>query len=235
MSEQRPAPAGAQRPALVPPPRWSRWIGSFLAHVLWRTEVIGAERVPAQGPVVLVANHTGLPDGPVLFGVAPRPSHILVKEEMFVGPVGWVLRRSGQIPVNREDGGRAALAAGRDVLRRGGVVAVFPEGARGRGDAASARAGAAWLAVNGSAAIVPVAVLGTRRTGESVNAVPPPRRRLVVEFGPAFTVERPAGTSGRDAIAHANALVRTALAAVVADAVERSGVALPEDDPQRTR
>lgn len=232
MSDQA-ATGRAARAALVAPPRWSRAIGAFLAHVLWRTEVVGAEHVPVDGPVVLVANHTGLPDGPVLFGVAPRPAHVLVKEEMFVGPVGWLLRRSGQIPVNRGDGGRAALAAGRDVLRAGGVVAVFPEGARGRGDVASARAGAAWLAVNGGATIVPVAVLGTRRTGQSVNAVPAPRRRLVVEFGPAFTVERPAGTSGRAVIAHANEQVRTALSDVIAGAVARSGVQLPLDDPQR--
>ncbi|MBE9928145.1 1-acyl-sn-glycerol-3-phosphate acyltransferase, partial [Cellulosimicrobium cellulans] len=102
-----PSPAG---------PAWSRWVGRFLARVVWATEVVGAEHVPAHGPVVLAANHTGVVDGPLVLGVAPRPLHVLVKEEMFSGPVGWVLRAAGQIPVDRT-GGRPALAAGLGVLR----------------------------------------------------------------------------------------------------------------------
>lgn len=80
-----PSPAG---------PAWSRWVGRFLARVVWSTRVLGTENVPTEGPVVLAANHTGVVDGPIVLGVAPRPLHVLVKEEMFVGPVGWVLRLS---------------------------------------------------------------------------------------------------------------------------------------------
>ncbi|WP_231495905.1 1-acyl-sn-glycerol-3-phosphate acyltransferase [Cellulomonas sp. HZM] len=201
---------------------------------MWDTRVVGAEHVPDDGPVLLAANHTGLLDGPILLGVAPRGAHILVKEQMFVGPVGWVLRAAGQVPVDR-DGGRAALTTGLGVLRRGDVVGIFPEGNRGRGDAAGARAGIAWLALNGGAPVVPVAVLGTRRTGESVNHLPGLRRRLHVEFGPPVTVERAPGRTGREALADANETVRAALTAVVARAVASSGIELPTDDPLRER
>ncbi|MBD8077743.1 1-acyl-sn-glycerol-3-phosphate acyltransferase [Cellulosimicrobium arenosum] len=215
-------------------PRWSRWVGRFLARVVWATRVEGTEHVPDDGPVVLAANHTGVVDGPIVLGVAPRPLHVLVKEEMFVGPVGWVLRAAGQIPVDR-DGGRRALAAARAVLRRGDAVGVFPEGNRGRGDATSARAGVAWLALNGGARVVPVAVLGTRRTGEGVNHVPGLRRRLVVRFGPPLDVQRAPGASGKQALEDANERIRHALAVLVADTVADSGVALPLDDPNRER
>lgn len=220
-----PSPAG---------PAWSRWLGRAFSHVLWATEVVGAQNVPRTGPVLLAANHTGLIDGPVLAGASPRPAHIMVKEEMFTGPVGLVLRAAGQIPVDR-DGGRTALTLAQAVLRRGGVVGIFPEGNRGRGDAASARAGIAWLALNAPAPVVPVAVLGTRRTGESVGQVPRLRRRLVVEFGPPVVVERAPGTSGRAALVEANEAVRVALSDVVARAVARSGLELPTDDPNRER
>ncbi|MDM7831110.1 lysophospholipid acyltransferase family protein [Cellulomonas edaphi] len=215
-------------------PRWSRWIGRFLARVVWNTEVVGREHVPASGPVLLAANHTGIVDGPILLGVAPRPAHVLVKEEMFVGPVGWVLRRAGQISVDR-DGGRAALSAALGVLRRGGVVGIFPEGNRGRGDASNARAGIAWLALNGHAPVVPVAVLGTRRTGESVNRLPGLRRRLTVEFGAPIVVERTGAATGREALVTANDAIRTALADLVTHASRRSGLALPTDEPLRER
>jgi 1-acyl-sn-glycerol-3-phosphate acyltransferase len=218
-----PSPAG---------PAWARWVGRFLARVVWATRVEGAGNVPAHGPVVLAANHTGVVDGPVVLGVAPRPLHVLVKEEMFSGPVGAVLHAAGQIPVDR-DGGRRALAAALAVLRRGGAVGVFPEGNRGRGDATSARAGVAWLALHAGAQVVPVAVLGTRRTGEGVNHVPGPRRRLVVRFGEPIVVERAPGTSGKQALEAANERIRTALAQLVADTVASTGVALPLDAPRR--
>ncbi len=225
MSTDGPSPRG---------PRWSRWIGRFLARVVWNTEVVGASHVPQDGPVLLAANHTGIVDGPILHGVAPRPSHVLVKEEMFWGPVGTVLRAAGQIPVDRE-GGRTALTSALAVLRRGGLVGVFPEGNRGRGDATSARAGIAWLALNGHAVVVPVAVLGTRRTGESVNHVPGLRRRLAIEFGQPLVIERAPGTSGKVALVEANEAIRVALAELVDSAVARTGLVLPTDDPNRER
>src|SRR5690606_17606905 len=104
------SPAGAaERPGTptVPGtwgPRWSRRVGWFLAHVVWRTRVIGAENVPADGPVLLAANHLGVIDGPLVHGAAPRGTHILVKHEMFRGPLGLVLRAAGQIPVDRSNG-----------------------------------------------------------------------------------------------------------------------------------
>lgn len=215
-------------------PRWARWIGRFLARVVWNTEVTAAHLVPADGPVLFAANHTGIVDGPILLGVSPRPSHMLVKSEMFWGPVGSVLRAAGQIPVEH-DGGRSALSNALVVLKRGGVVGVFPEGNRGKGDAASARAGIAWLALNGHAPVVPVAVLGTRRTGESVGHVPGLRRRLAIEFGEPLVLERGAGMSGRAALEGANESIRAALAELVDRASARSGLALPTDDPNRER
>ncbi|MBO3085693.1 lysophospholipid acyltransferase family protein [Cellulomonas fengjieae] len=215
-------------------PRWARWVGRFLAKGVWDTEVVAAHLVPAEGPVLLAANHTGLVDGPVLLGVSPRPSHMLVKSEMFWGPVGSVLRASGQIAVER-DGGRSALTSALAVLKRGGVVGVFPEGNRGKGDAANARAGITWLALNAKAPVVPVAVLGTRRTGESVGHVPGLRRRLAIEFGEPLTIERTPGMSGRGALQEANEAIRVALADLVDRAQARTGIALPTDDPNRER
>lgn len=223
-----------RRPAAVPVvpgpagPRWSVHLGRFLAHVVWDTRVLGAENVPRTGAVIIAANHIGVVDGPVVHGAVPRGTHILVKDEMFTGPVGMVLRAAGQIPVDRT-GGRPALAAALGVLRRGGAVGIFPEGVRGRGDASSSRAGVAWLAVNSGAPVVPAAVLGTRRTGESVGRVPGPRRRLVVAFGEPVLLGREPGTSGRQAVADANELLRVRLAEHVEEVSARTGIPLPED------
>ena len=228
------APAGAG--ASLPPAalsecgaRWGRRIGRLLAFGVWRARVIGADHVPTSGPVLFAANHTGVVDGPVLAGATPRPVHVLVKQEAFTGVVGWFLTSLGQIPVDRT-GGRTALTTALSVLRRGGVVGIFPEGNRGRGDASSAHAGIAWLALNGGAPVVPVAVLGTRRTGESVGHVPGFRRRLVIEFGEPLTLVREPGTSGRVALSEANEAIRVALSGLVTVAAARAGLPLPNDE-----
>lgn len=213
-------------------PAWGRRVGQLLAHVVWDTHVTGAERVPRTGPVVLAANHVTLLDGPLLVGASPRPLHVLVKAEMFRGPVGLVLRGAGQIPVDRTMG-RPALQSALGVLRRGDAVGIFPEGTRGRGTVEQVRAGAAWLAVHGGAPVVPVAILGTRRTGESHRGLPGLRRDLHVEFGDPVHVAGE-GLSRREAIDRAAAAVRDALAALVVSAQERTGVSLPADDPRST-
>lgn len=209
-------------------PGWARAIGRVLAHGVWDTRVVGAERVPATGPVLFAANHTSVVDGPILEGVTPRRVHILVKEEMFTGPVGVVLRGARQIPVDRA-GGRSALTTALGVLQAGGAVGVFPEGNRGRGDASSARAGIAWLAVNGHAPVVPVAILGTRRTGESVGHVPGLRRRVHVELGEPVRLEPVEGQSRRAAVVAATETIRLALSALVTEASGRARITLPTD------
>ena len=211
-------------------PRWSRAVGRFFAYVVWNTRTVGAELVPPDGAVIIASNHLALVDGPLVHGVAPRITHMLVKEELYRWPLSWLLLAAGQIPVDRRNG-RPALAAALAVLRRGGAIGIFPEGNRGRGDASTARAGTAWLAVYSGAPVVPVAVLGTRRTGESVNGLPGLRRRLHVEFGEPVALDLK-GLTGRDAVGRAHELLRVALQAHVLAVAERAGFALPADRPE---
>src|SRR5690625_4998407 len=144
-------------------PRWGRWIGRFMARIIWDTNVAGKERLPKNGPVVLVANHIGVLDGPLLVGILPRPSHFLVKEEMFVGPLGWILKKAGQISVDRGSG-RGALQAALAVLKRGGVVGVVPGGVGGRGMGCQARGGAGWVGGEGRGAVGRGVSVGHRRS-----------------------------------------------------------------------
>ena len=224
MSPGRPQGPGTAGPA------WSRWVTRFLARVVWDTQVLGAQNVPRTGAVLLAANHLAMLDGPIVHGAAPRGTHVIVKHELFAGPLGVILRLAGQIPVDRSSG-RAALVASLGVLRRGGAVVIFPEGGRGRGDAASSRAGVAWLAVSSGATVVPVAILGTRRTGESVRRVPGLRRRLVVAFGEPVALDLPAGVPGRAAVTLTNDVLQIALAEHVRAVSASTGVPLPIDSP----
>lgn len=114
--------------------RIGRPIGKIIFSTLYRGRALHSARVPRTGPVILVANHAAFLDGPLVFGLAPRPVSFLVKQEAFSGFWGWTIRNVGQTPVDRSVGDRAALASSSAVLETGGAVGIFPEGNRGDGE-----------------------------------------------------------------------------------------------------
>ncbi len=222
MSEVTTAPAkrGAGLPAGTSPALHSaaRWLGSWLFDVFLRVRVHNGVNVPGDGPVVLVANHSAFVDGPLLFGVTGtlgRRPVFLVKSEMFAGPVGWGLRRIGQIPVNRGVPDRAALTAAQEVLRGGGLVGVFPEGTRSTADMRTANHGAAWLARATGAAVLPAVVRGTRRPADRTRRRWRPRVDVLV--GRPFA---PEPAKGRAGLAAATEQVRTALLGLIGEVDE---------------
>ncbi|OMH37208.1 glycerol acyltransferase [Tersicoccus sp. Bi-70] len=203
-------------------------MGRFLDHALYATDVVGASTVPADGPIIFAANHMSALDGPVLVGAAPRYMNVLVKKEMFTGFLGRVLHYSGQLPVNRA-GDRRALQTAKAVLEAGRCVGILPEGTRGGGDVAAISGGVAWLALATGAPVVPVAVLGTRQTGERTSHIPRLRRRFTVDFGTPVAIVAERGLTGRARMEAATETIRAALATHVAEAVAASGMTLPLD------
>jgi 1-acyl-sn-glycerol-3-phosphate acyltransferase len=197
----------------LPPGSWprlhdlARWVGTWLFTPVYRVRLHHGERIPATGPVVLVANHSAFVDGPLLFGLIGRRAVFLVKQEMFDGPLGWALPRIGQLAVRRGEPDRRPLMAAVGVLRAGGLVAVFPEGTRGDGDVAAAQHGAAWLARTSGAAVLPVVVRGTRRAGRRRF-----RPRVDVLVGEPLGI---AAGGGRAGLTAATETVRAALAGMV--------------------
>ncbi|WP_055689390.1 lysophospholipid acyltransferase family protein, partial [Streptomyces prasinus] len=156
-----------------------RRIGVGLMYGFWKPRVLGAWRVPASGPVLLAVNHSHNIDGPMVMGVSPRPTHFLIKQEAFIGPLDPFLTGIGQVKVDRNTTDRTAVSRALGVLQQGGVLGIFPEGTRGEGDFASLRAGLAYFALRGGAPIVPVAVLGSSgRGGRLIKALPPLRSRV---------------------------------------------------------
>lgn len=206
---------------------FARWLGTWIFRAPFRLRIAGQERVPSYGPVVLVANHSSMIDGPILFGALGRRSVFLIKHEMFRGPGGWGLRRIGQLPVRRGEPDRTPLLTAVRILRSGGLVGVFPEGTRGSGDVSSAEHGAAWLARSTGARILPVACRGTRR-GEGRRRFRP---KIDVLFGRPFAL--PSGR-GRAALAAGTELIKSELSGLVAelDSLRASGRAVP-DEPRR--
>ncbi|MER7079120.1 lysophospholipid acyltransferase family protein [Saccharopolyspora kobensis] len=208
--------------------RFGRWISRRIVRLPFRVRVHRADRVPRTGPLVMVANHSSLLDGPLLLGMLPRPAVFLIKQEMFKGALGWFLRRIGQIGVRRGEADRTPLLTAVRVLKAGGLVGVFPEGTRGSGDVENAQHGAAWLARASGAQVLPVAVRGTRRPeGRGRRLLP----RIDVLFGEPIAL--PAG-KGRTGLVVATEAVRTELVELIAE-LDRLVADHREDDVRGKR
>ncbi|MBD2758778.1 1-acyl-sn-glycerol-3-phosphate acyltransferase [Yimella sp. cx-573] len=213
---------------------WSdrgRRIGNRLVKTGYRAKALHPERVPVTGPVIIVSNHTGFLDGPVVFCLAPRTVHFLVKKSYFKSVWGKVLTGVGQIPIEQRTGDREALAAAKSLLAQGYAVGMFPEGTRGSGTVETAHQGAAWLALQTGAQIIPTATLGTRGTGSGRESWPKPGARLRVVFGEAFALPDYTGVPGRQKLALATEEIRERLARQVSAAVVETGLVLPSDAP----
>lgn len=189
-----------------------RRIGIALSHLMYRMTVRGEQHMPASGPLVVVSNHTTFADGPMLFGRLPRRISFLVKAEVLVGPLGWLLRTVGQYAIDRAAPQREVLLAALAQLKEGGVIGIFPEGQRTDGSVSEVFRGAGWLAARAGATVVPVALRGTARpAGRRMKRFRP---RVHVLVGRAFTVPRGAGRTAIDA---ATADIQKHLARLVAD------------------
>lgn len=189
------------------------------------------ERFPASGPVVVVANHIGFVDGPLMAIMSRRPVHALTKREMFHGVMGHFLTASGQVPVWRYQVDPAAVKATLRILRDGGCVGIFPEGTRGAGEVNRVEAGAAYFAMATGAQVLPLAFLGTRVPGGSLNSIPPSGTTMAMSYGEPMSVAPqpwPRRTSDVRALSEE---IRSRLLATLREAEAATGMHLPGPVP----
>lgn len=142
------------------------WIVGPFLKLFNRVEVSGLERIPAQGPAVIIGNHISLWDPIYLYCLIRRRTYFMAKAELFDIPViGFLLRRINVFPVKRNSLDRQALKKAAQVLEQGDLLVIFPEGSRSRsGELQPFKQGAALFAHRAEAAVVPVLFENTTKT-----------------------------------------------------------------------
>lgn len=142
------------------------WARMILATCRIRVRVSGAENVREGTPYVFCANHQSHMDTPIVLAALPFQFRFTPKKQLFRYPfLGWHLRRSGHVPIDRENPHAAikSLHAAAETIRKGTPVLVFPEGGTSRDGAIKPfKGGGFLLASKAEAQIVPVTIRGSR-------------------------------------------------------------------------
>jgi len=143
--------------------------------------------LPKHGPALVVANHVSGLDPLLMIASAHRPLHFIIAREQYQRfGLKWLLRAVGCIPVDRGANPHRALAAARQALARGEVVALFPQGRIHLDHEGTARLkpGIVHLAKLSGAPVFPLRIDGVRGEGHTVSAVFRRSRVRIMVFPP---------------------------------------------------
>lgn len=165
---------------------------SLFFRLVYRVRWAGRDLIPRRGPIIFAANHQSHYD-PLLIGwqVADRPFLSVAQAGLFsFGPLAWLMRQVGAIPLKRGRGDVSAVRAAIAQLRAGGCVLIFPEGGRTRdGVMAPFHRGVLVLVQRTKAVVVPVAVDGTYDIWPIGRRFPRLRGRIGVQAGRPIAAE----------------------------------------------
>lgn len=139
------------------------FVVKFGTRILCRIDAPDIYKVPARGPLIVIANHTGQLEVAVFFGqLQPRPMTGWAKMESWDNAfLNWLFNLWGLIPVRRGEGDTSALRKAIKVLEDGYIFGIAPEGTRNKtGRLKRAHPGAVTLAIHSGAPILPLAHWG---------------------------------------------------------------------------
>ena len=178
-------------------------IGPYVKAV-YRAWVRGAEHVPTSGPVIIASNHLSVLDSVFMPLEVDRQVTFLAKSEYFTGRslkgriVAWFMRGIGQIPIDRSGGkaSEASLNTALQVLARGDVLGIYPEGTRSPdGKLYRGRTGVARMILEGNVPVVPVAMIDTEKV-MPIGTKIPKVQRIGIVIGEPLDFSRFAGLEG---------------------------------------
>lgn len=155
----------------------SKTILKPIFFLVYRPVIIGRENIPKAGSIVLAGNHTNWKDPLLLISVVNRPIHFLAKIELFKGLTGAIVKLMGCIPVDRKIHDKNALTSAVEVLNKGEVIGIFPEGTinRTKDIVMPFKIGAVKMAKETKSVIVPFVITSKYNVGFR-------KRHIQIEF-----------------------------------------------------
>ncbi|SEQ46344.1 1-acyl-sn-glycerol-3-phosphate acyltransferase [Streptomyces sp. yr375] len=195
--------------------------------VTFRPWVEGLEHIPAEGPAILASNHLSFSDSFFLPAILDRKVTFIAKAEYFTTPgvkgrlTAAFFKGVGQLPVDRSGArgaGEAAIKSGIDVLERGELFGIYPEGTRSpdgrlyRGKPG----GLARVALATGAPVIPVAMIDTEK-------IQPPGQVMPKLMRPGIRIGKPLDFSRYQGMDHDRFVLRAVTDEVMYEIMKLSG------------
>ena len=162
-----------------------------LVFTFWlRYRARGIEKVPQSGGALFLINHQSFLD-PLLVGLPlQRPVSYLARDTLFPVPfVGWVLRNTYVMPINRDSASTASIREAVKRMSHGFLVGIFPEGTRtADGSVGEFKPGFVSLIRRGKVPVYPIGIAGAHEAFPRKQFFLLPRKVYVV-FGDPFSSE----------------------------------------------
>ncbi|SHG51358.1 MFS transporter [Massilia sp. CF038] len=143
-----------------------RFLAWMLIHTIHRVKTVDVDRIPDEGPAVLVCNHVSYVDALVIGAASPRPIRFVMDHRIFKTPfMGWIFRTARAIPIAsaKEDQWtmEKAYIEIAKALHEGELVCIFPEGKlTSTGEMNEFRGGVAKILERSKVPVIPMALRG---------------------------------------------------------------------------
>jgi 1-acyl-sn-glycerol-3-phosphate acyltransferase len=196
-------------------------------RLAFRPWVEGIEHIPKDGPAILASNHLSFSDSFFLPAMLDRKVTFIAKAEYFTSPgvrgklTAAFFKGVGQLPVDRSGArgaGEAAIRSGLEVLARGELFGIYPEGTRSpdgrlyRGKPG----GLARVALGSGAPVIPVAMIDTEK-------IQPPGKLVPKLMRPGIRIGRPLDFSRYHGMEHDRFILRSVTDEVMYEIMKLSG------------
>lgn len=158
-----------------------RPIITFLCTIIFTPKIVGKDKIPKKGKIILAGNHTSIFDCALLISSTKRHIHFLAKKELWNGPKKIIFANMGLIPVDRKNKDHNALVSAEEYLNNDTVIGIFPEGTRNKTKEflLPFKFGAVSMAQKTNASIVPFGIVGDYKFRS---------KNLTIIYGKAFKI-----------------------------------------------
>ena len=155
-----------------------------LFRIWYNPKIIGKEKIPKKGSIIIVCNHKHVLDQCPIIMSTKRVLHYMAKKEYFDGKLKWFFKLVGCIPVDRSIHDNSAKEKALEVLNSSGAIGLFPEGTRNKTYDTLLlpfKFGAVSMAKKTGATIIPSAITGDYCFRS---------KNLILRFGTPFKVSK---------------------------------------------
>jgi 1-acyl-sn-glycerol-3-phosphate acyltransferase len=154
----------------------------------YRARVIDTDKIPTEGPTIIVPNHFSFLDHFFVAAFIRREVNFMAKSQLFKPPLQFVYTHGGVFPVLRGRRDEEAFKTARIVLERGGLIVMYIEGGRSRSERlGEPKPGVGRLALETGASVVPTAIAGTAKVRNWKKLQFP---KVTVQYGDPIRFEK---------------------------------------------